>query len=138
MSTQLEAARAGTVTNEIRFVAEAEKLGNEVVQENVAAGTVVIPANKLHLASNLQPAGVGRVLSTKVNANIGTSSISSSIEAEIEKWLRSYDPPIISRVEKDRALLDVRTIQDRELKTVAQALKELAGVIPKAAPASSS
>jgi L-seryl-tRNA(Ser) seleniumtransferase len=49
---------------------------------------------------------------------------------DIEKWLRSYEPPIISRVEKDRVLLDVRTIQDGELKTVAQAVKELAEVVP--------
>jgi L-seryl-tRNA(Ser) seleniumtransferase len=44
----------------------------------------------------------------------------------MESWLRSYDPPIIIRVEKERALLDVRTIQERELKTVAQALRGLA------------
>lgn len=85
MSTQLKAARAGTITDEIGFVAEAEKLDAELVRENVAAGTVVIPANKLHIESNLKPAGIGRVLRTKVNANIGTSSVRSSIEAEIEK-----------------------------------------------------
>jgi L-seryl-tRNA(Ser) seleniumtransferase len=44
----------------------------------------------------------------------------------IEEWLRSHNPPIIVRVEKDQVLLDVRTIQDRELKTVARALKALA------------
>ena len=85
MSTQLEAARAGTITDEIRFVAEAEKLDAEIVRENVAGGRLVIPANKLHLRNNLKPAGIGRVLSTKVNANIGTSSVRSSVEAEIEK-----------------------------------------------------
>ncbi len=85
MSTQLQAARAGTITDEIRFVAEAEKLDAELVRENIAAGTVVIPANKLHLETNLKPAGIGRVLSTKVNANIGTSSVRSSVGAEIEK-----------------------------------------------------
>jgi len=85
MSTQLEAARAGTITDEIGFVAEGEKLDAELVRENVAAGTVVIPANKLHLKTNLAPCGIGRMLSTKVNANIGTSSVRSSVEAEIEK-----------------------------------------------------
>ncbi|HUS74233.1 MAG TPA: phosphomethylpyrimidine synthase ThiC [Sedimentisphaerales bacterium] len=85
MSTQLQAARAGTITDEIRFVAEAEKLDAELVRENIAAGTVVIPANKLHLKTNLKPVGIGRALRTKVNANIGTSSVRSSIEAEIEK-----------------------------------------------------
>lgn len=45
---------------------------------------------------------------------------------EIETWLRSYDPPVIVRIESNQVLLDVRTIQEKELKTVAQALKELA------------
>jgi len=44
----------------------------------------------------------------------------------MENRLRTYDPPIITRVEKERVLLDVRTIQDRELTTLAQAIKELA------------
>lgn len=44
----------------------------------------------------------------------------------MESWLRSYDPPIIIRIEKERALLDIRTIQERELKTVAQAIRKLA------------
>jgi seryl-tRNA(Sec) selenium transferase len=44
----------------------------------------------------------------------------------MEGWLRSYDPPIIVRIETDQVLLDMRTIQERELKTVAQALKQLA------------
>ena len=85
MSTQLEAAQAGTITDEVRFVAEAEKLDAEIVRENTAGGRLVIPANKLHLKANLKPVGIGRVLSTKVNANIGTSSVRSSVEAEIEK-----------------------------------------------------
>ena len=45
---------------------------------------------------------------------------------DIETWLRSYDPPIIVRIEADQVLLDVRTIQDKELETVGQALKALA------------
>ena len=44
----------------------------------------------------------------------------------MEVWLRNYNPPIISRVENERVLLDVRTIQGRELKTVAQAVKAMA------------
>jgi L-seryl-tRNA(Ser) seleniumtransferase len=43
----------------------------------------------------------------------------------LEAWFRSYDPPVIPRVEKERVLLDVRTIQQRELRSVAQAIKEL-------------
>lgn len=44
----------------------------------------------------------------------------------MEVWLRSYDPPVIARVENERVLLDVRTIQDRELKIVAQAVNDMA------------
>jgi L-seryl-tRNA(Ser) seleniumtransferase len=46
----------------------------------------------------------------------------------MEEWLKSYNPPIIVRVEQDSVLLDVRTIQDKELKSVAQAIKELGGM----------
>ena len=44
----------------------------------------------------------------------------------IDKWLKSFDPPIIVRVEQDKVLLDTRTILDEELKTVARAINELA------------
>ena len=44
----------------------------------------------------------------------------------MEKWLRAYETPIIVRVDTDKVLLDIRTIQEKELKTVAQALEELA------------
>jgi len=46
----------------------------------------------------------------------------------LEDRLRAYDPPIIARVEKERVLLDVRTIQDKEMKTVAQAIRALAAM----------
>lgn len=73
------------ISDEVRFVAETENVDAELIRAELAAGRVVIPANRLHLAANLRPAGIGRLLSTKVNANIGTSSVRSSIEAEIEK-----------------------------------------------------
>jgi len=85
MATQLEIARDGTVSDEIKAVAEAENLGAELIRDEIAAGRLVIPANKLHLKTNLKPIGIGRAVTTKVNANIGTSSVRSSVEAEIEK-----------------------------------------------------
>jgi phosphomethylpyrimidine synthase len=85
MSTQLEAARAGTITDEVKYVAGLEQLDAELIREEIASGRLVIPANKLHLKTNLKPAGIGRMLTTKVNANIGTSSVRSCVEAEIEK-----------------------------------------------------
>ena len=85
MPTQLHIARTGVISDEVRFVAEAENVDAELIREEVTAGRVVIPANRLHLATNLKPAGIGRILTTKVNANIGTSSVRSSVEVEIEK-----------------------------------------------------
>ncbi|MHC4646065.1 MAG: phosphomethylpyrimidine synthase ThiC [Planctomycetota bacterium] len=85
MTTQLQIAKAGKTSEQVTFVAQTEGVGAELVRERIAAGHLVIPANKLHLKTNLKPVGIGRVLSTKVNANIGTSSIRSSVQAEILK-----------------------------------------------------
>jgi phosphomethylpyrimidine synthase len=85
VATQLQIARTGVISDEVKFVAEIEDVDAELIRTELAAGRLVIPANKLHLKTNLRPAGIGRLLSTKVNANIGTSSVRSSIEAEIEK-----------------------------------------------------
>jgi phosphomethylpyrimidine synthase len=70
-------------------VAKAEGLEAEFIRQNVAEGTAVIPANVRHL--NLVPCGVGKGLSTKVNANIGTSSDFSSIDAELEKLRVAFE-----------------------------------------------
>ena len=91
MATQLQTAQTGTISDEVKFVAETENLDAEFVREELAAGRLVIPANKLHLKTNLKPAGIGRALATKVNANIGTSSESSSIEVELEKMRAALD-----------------------------------------------
>lgn len=85
MATQLQSAKSGKTTNEVKFVAERENVEAELIRSEVAAGRLVIPANKLHLKTNLSPIGIGRVLTTKVNANIGTSSVRASVEAELEK-----------------------------------------------------
>jgi len=85
MTTLLEAAKGGEITDQMRSVAGAENLDAGFIRQEVAAGRVVIPANKVHLGGNLRPAGIGRALRTKVNANIGASSVRSSVEEEIEK-----------------------------------------------------
>jgi phosphomethylpyrimidine synthase len=85
MATQLQSARVGTITEQMKLVAEAEGIDAELVRNEIASGRLVIPANKLHIKTNLKPVGIGRALRTKVNANIGTSSVSSSVETEIEK-----------------------------------------------------
>ena len=69
----------------MEFVAKCEGLRAELIRDQTSAGRVVIPANKLHLKTNLKPIGIGRALTVKINANIGASSVRSSIEQEIEK-----------------------------------------------------
>jgi phosphomethylpyrimidine synthase len=85
-TTQLERARAGILTPEMRRVAEREPhLTAEQVRAEVAAGRMIIPANKVHLEYRLDPMCIGRASRTKVNANMGASPVSSSTDEEVEK-----------------------------------------------------
>ncbi len=81
--TQLELAREGTVSKEMRLVAQEEGVDEEFVRQGVAAGTIVIPANKNHQIGRF--CGVGKGLRIKVNANIGTSPDYGDMETELEK-----------------------------------------------------
>ena len=91
--TQLEAARAGKITPAMAHVATQEQRTPEEVRAAVAAGRLVIPANRKHLAAEfggtpdgrLRPLGIGRLLRTKVNANLGTSPENSCKEEELIK-----------------------------------------------------
>src|SRR4030042_1488660 len=85
MATQLEIARSGQVSVEMKYVAQAEGVDTEVVRSEAAAGRLVIPANRIHLKRDLKPAGIGRALRTKVNANIGASRVPSTVQQELEK-----------------------------------------------------
>src|SRR5713101_5448696 len=146
--TQLEAARKGLITAEMRRVAQRECVAPEFVRDEVARGRLVIPANKRHLAGSggaapangldraypdvavghpgaaadaslwvnqtvaqrwavitdpsmlrgeraprrLDPTGIGRMITTKINANIGASPVSSGLAEEVEKlrWAQKY------------------------------------------------
>ncbi|MGH7897918.1 MAG: phosphomethylpyrimidine synthase ThiC [Candidatus Binatia bacterium] len=149
--TQIQAARRGLTTAEMKRVAERERVAPEVIRDEVARGRLVIPANKRHLAGSggetpatngsaaqreyptdrgngrgesagvtywvnqtvaerwktiqdanhlrgerapkrLDPMGIGRMITTKVNANIGASPVSSSTAAEVEKlqWAQKF------------------------------------------------
>jgi thiamine biosynthesis protein ThiC len=148
--TQLEAARKGLITPEMRRVAERECVTPEFVRDEVARGRLVIPANERHLAGSggeapaptngharrypdvavghpgapadarywvnqtvaqrwaaigdsdvlrgeraprrLDPTGIGRLITTKINANIGASPVASGTAAEVEKlrWAQRY------------------------------------------------
>ena len=81
--TQMYYARRGEITQEMSYVARIEGLSEKLVMDEVAKGSIIIPANINH--KNLKPMGIGRKLKTKVNANIGNSSLSSDICAELRK-----------------------------------------------------
>lgn len=89
MMTQMQAARSGQITDAMKIVAEQEKISAETIREGVAEGTIAICANINH--TSLVPRGVGKGLSTKVNANIGTSSAYPDIEPELEKLKAAID-----------------------------------------------
>ncbi|MGP1273735.1 MAG: phosphomethylpyrimidine synthase ThiC [Phycisphaerales bacterium] len=84
--TQLESARLGVVTPEMHRVAQREPhLTAEQVRDEVAAGRMVIPANRNHLKHRLDPMCIGRASKTKINANMGASPVSSGTDEELEK-----------------------------------------------------
>ncbi len=92
-STQLESARLGLITPQMLRVAEREShLTAEQVRIEIAAGRLVIPANKVHLTYHLDPMAIGRATKTKINANMGASPVSSSTDEEVEKlrWAEKW------------------------------------------------
>ncbi|WP_107944809.1 phosphomethylpyrimidine synthase ThiC [Campylobacter concisus] len=81
--TQMYYARRGELTKQMSYVAKVEGVSENLLMDEVANGRIIIPANVNHI--NLKPMGIGRKLKTKVNANIGNSSLSSDICAELRK-----------------------------------------------------
>ncbi|PYE16817.1 hydroxymethylpyrimidine synthase [Williamsia limnetica] len=84
-STQLAWARAGLITDEVRYIAAREQMTPEFVRSEVASGRAVIPVNHHHPES--EPMIIGKAFTVKVNANIGNSAVSSSIAEEVEKMV---------------------------------------------------
>ena len=81
--TQMHFARLGMITEEMLFVAEREHADPEFVRSEIARGRAIICSNIHHL--ELEPQIIGRMFKVKINANIGNSAITSSIEEEVEK-----------------------------------------------------
>ncbi len=81
--TQMEFARRGEITEEMEFIAVREGLPADFVRDEVARGRAIIPANINHL--ELEPMIIGRNFLVKINANIGNSAVSSSVEEEVAK-----------------------------------------------------
>ncbi len=81
--TQMYYARKGMITPEMEFVAIREGVSPELVRDEIAAGRAIIPANINH--PELEPVIIGRKFLVKINANLGNSAVSSSIQEEVEK-----------------------------------------------------
>ena len=82
-TTQMDAAKRGILTPEIKTVAEKENMSPEELMELVAKGVVAIPANKNH--KTLSPEGIGQGLRTKINVNLGISRDAADMDLELEK-----------------------------------------------------
>jgi len=83
MGTQMSQARRGTVTPQMQRVAEREELDPQLIRDEVARGRMIIPANVHHAA--LDPMAIGLKARVKINANIGNSPTTSSLDEEVAK-----------------------------------------------------
>jgi phosphomethylpyrimidine synthase len=81
--TQMYYARRGEITPEMEFAALREGMSPELVRSEIARGRAILPANINH--PELEPMLIGRAFKVKINANIGNSAVTSSIEEEVEK-----------------------------------------------------
>ncbi len=106
--TQLIYAQEGIITPEMRHVANREEASPEQLRELIALGQVIIPANTHH--NSLEPTGIGKALSCKVNVNFGASELSKDIGAELGK----LDASIGKQASKYAAdtVMDLTTIKD--------------------------
>ena len=107
-NTQLGYAKSGVITDEMRFVATRERLDPEFVRAEVAAGRAVIPANRRHPES--EPMIIGKKFLVKINANIGNSAVSSSIEDEVQKmvWATRWGADTIMDLSTGRRIHETR------------------------------
>jgi phosphomethylpyrimidine synthase len=106
--SQMHFARKGEVTPEMEFVALREAMEPETVRAEVAGGRAIIPANINH--PELEPMIIGRRFRVKVNANIGTSRVTSSIEEEVEKlrWATLWGADTVMDLSTGRHIHETR------------------------------
>ncbi|SLM30258.1 Phosphomethylpyrimidine synthase [Desulfamplus magnetovallimortis] len=89
IKTQLELARAGVITEQMKQVAQDENVESETIRQRIAKGEIVIPNNPLRKSQ--KAVGIGKGLRTKVNVSIGTSSDICSIDAEVRKAIAAQE-----------------------------------------------
>ena len=123
MLTQMQAARQGIITETMRIVAAKENLPAETIRAGVAEGTIAICANPNH--KSLSPSGVGKGLTTKVNANIGTSSSYPDPQPELLKLAAAIEAGA-------DAVMDLSTGDNIEAsrKAIIEASTVMVGTVP--------
>jgi phosphomethylpyrimidine synthase len=106
--TQRGYARHGTITPEMEFVALREGVTPEFVMQELAAGRAVLPANVNH--PETEPMIIGRNFLVKINANIGNSALSSSIEEEVDKmrWATRWGADTIMDLSTGKRITETR------------------------------
>ncbi len=121
--TQMEAARKGIITPEMKAVAEKEGREVEFIRQMVAEGKVAIPANRNHKC--LDPNGVGSMLKTKINVNLGVSRDCKDINAELQKVQRAVELGA-------EAIMDLSSHGDTEpfRKMLCEKCKAMIGTVP--------
>jgi phosphomethylpyrimidine synthase len=85
MATQMSSAKRGVATEEIRQVAKDEDVSLDFVVRAVASGSIIIPKNNARPQQSRKIVGIGKGLKTKVNVNIGTSTLHQNLDEEIAK-----------------------------------------------------
>mgnify|MGYP003028923675 CR=1 FL=1 len=88
-TTQMDAARKGIITPQMEIVAKKEYRTTEEIRQWVAEGKVAIPANKHHECLN--PEGVGSMLRTKINVNLGVSRDCKDYNVEMQKVMSAVN-----------------------------------------------
>jgi phosphomethylpyrimidine synthase len=85
MGTQLSYAKRGILTEEMKHVAKDEEMDSEFLKRNIAKGSIIIPKNIARTRQRIKVVGIGKGLKTKVNVNIGTSTLYQNLKEEITK-----------------------------------------------------
>ncbi|MGG1691769.1 phosphomethylpyrimidine synthase ThiC [Heyndrickxia ginsengihumi] len=135
--TQLHYAKKGIITPEMEFIAIREHMTPEFVRDEVARGRAIIPANINH--PETEPMIIGRHFHVKINANIGNSAVSSSIEEEVEKmtWATRWGADTIMDLSTGK---DIHTTREWIIRNAAvpvgtvpiyQALEKVNGVVER-------
>ena len=122
-TTQMDAARNGFCTPELKIVEQKEKIEEEQLMEWIAEGRVIIPCNKNHTA--LKPSGIGEMLTTKINVNLGISRDCKDMDMEMEK--------VHSAVEMGaEAIMDLSSFGDTRTfrKKIAKECSAMLGTVP--------